>query len=812
MITTLSSAFLEVRVAIRMLASRPGYAAVAALTLALGIGANVAMFTVVNAVLIRPLPYPDSDRVVEIIHHAPGLKMPDMQSAPGLIVKYRESVRTLSHMAGYDLKLLNLTGGGVPERVRGVAVTPTLFDVLQVRPAIGRPFLEADLQERSPAVAILTHAYWQSRFGGDPGVVGRTLQLDGRVAEIVGVMPRPFVFPDRETRILVPMALDPRAGFGSFGTESLGRLAPGVRLETAQQELEQLQGRIPDWFPGITAELLGSFGWGVSVVPLKARVVRHVSRTLWLLFGAVVLVLLVAAANVANLFLVRAESRQREVAVRSALGASRGRIVGTFLAESFVLATAGGAMGMIIAALGTRLLVAFGPARLPRLHEVEMDASVVGFAVALSVLCALGLGLLPAWGSARRPLAVVIREGGRGTTAGRGRHRARQGLIVAQVAMALVLLVGSGLMLRSAVRLHAVDPGFRADGLLTVGISLGAQPDRRRAVTFYHQVIDEMARLPGVEGIGAGSTLPVAATSLTGSSFTIRSRPAPDSAVPPFTMHSAVTAGYFETLGVPLVQGRFPERVDTEQARPVAWVNQEFARQFLVDRAIGESIQLQETWLEIVGVVGDLRMSGLDEAPRPMVYVPAGQAGGALDTMYAVIRTSGDPSSLAGPLRSAVDRVDPSVPLMTARTMTEIIALALAQASFTVTLLAIAAAVALALGVIGLYGVISYIVAQRTVEIGVRLALGADPHAVRRMVLRQGITVALVGIVVGLVVAAATTQLLSSVLFEVSARDPLVFATVPVVLALVSALAVDWPARRAARLDPLQALRDGSGA
>ena len=259
MITTLSSAFLEVRVAIRMLVSRPGYAAVAALTLALGIGANVAMFTVVNAVLLRPLPYPDSGRVVEIIHHAPGLKMPDMQSAPGLIVKYRESVRTLSHMAGYDLKLLNLTGGGVPERVRGVAVTPTLFEVLQVRPAIGRPFLEADLQERSPAVAILTHAYWQSRFGGDPAVVGRTLQLDGRVAEIVGVMPRPFVFPDRETRILVPMPLDPQAGFGSFGTESLGRLAPDVTLETAQRELEQLQGRIPVWFPGITAELLASF-------------------------------------------------------------------------------------------------------------------------------------------------------------------------------------------------------------------------------------------------------------------------------------------------------------------------------------------------------------------------------------------------------------------------------------------------------------------------------------------------------------------------------------------------------------------------
>ena len=643
MITLLSSAVLELKVAIRMLASRPGYAAVAALTLALGIGANVAMFTVVNAVLIRPLPYPDSDRVVEIIHHAPGLGMPDMQSAPGLIVKYRDSVRSLSHMAGYDLELMNLRDTAGPERVRGVAVTPTLFDVLQVRPAIGRPFVDADLQERSPAVAILTHAYWQSRFGSNPAVVGRTLQLDGRVAEIVGVMGHDFVFPDRQTRILVPLALDPNAGFGSFGTESLGRLAPGVTLETAQREFDQLQGRIPEWFPAITSDVLSGFGWGVTVAPFKDRVVKDVARTLWLLLGAVVLVLLVAAANVANLFLVRAESRQREVAVRSALGATRGRIVGTFLAESCVLALMGGFMGMIIAAMGTRLLVAYGPARLPRLHEIEMDTTVVAFALGLSVLCALVLGMLPAFGSARRSLALVIREGGRGTTAGRGRHRARQGLIVAQVAMALVLLVGSGLMWRSAMRLHAVDPGFRPDGLLTVGISLGAQEDRQRAVTFYHQVLDEIARLPGVEAIGAASTLPVAATSLTGSSFEIKSRPRPESAVPPFTMHSAVTGGYFETLGVPLIQGRMPERADADQARAVAWVNKTFARQFLDDRAVGESIQLQEAWLDIVGVVGDLHTSGLDEAPRPMVYVPAGNAAGALDTMYAVIRTSGAP-------------------------------------------------------------------------------------------------------------------------------------------------------------------------
>jgi predicted permease len=807
MTTMIRDGLTELRLAARALAKRPGYASVASFTLALGIGASLAIFTVVNAVLIRPLPYPDSGRIVEVRHHAPGLNMPDLESAPGLIKRYRDSARTLTPMAAYNNRRVNLAGNGSPERVNAVAVTAELFDVLATRPVLGRPFHEADTRQGAPFVTILTYDMWQTRFGADPGVVGRTVQLDGRAAEVVGVMPGGFVFPARDTRLLVPLPLDPKDGFGSFGISGLARLRPGVTLDAARNEVNQLQQRIPEWFPGLTKETLDGFRWSVTVDPLLDRVVRHVAPTLWILLGTVALVLLVAGANVANLFLVRAESRQREIAVRAALGASRGRIAGTFLAESVVLALAGGSMGVLLAAAGTRLLVARGPAQLPRLHEVSMDARVFFFAAALSALTALALGMLPALRLARRSFAAAIREPGRGITAGRDRHRVRQLLIVAQVAMALVLLVASGLMVRSAARLNAVDPGFRPDGLLVVGVSLGDERDRARAVTFYHQVLDEMARVPGVTAVGGAGSLPIAATSLNGTNFDIRSRPRPENQVPPFTMYNAVTAGYFETLGVPLLEGRAPDRADADHARPLAWVNHAFARQFLGGRAVGESIQLQNTWLEIVGVVGDIHTMGLRESPRPMVYVPPTNTAASLDVLYAVIRTSSAPASLAPSLRTAVDRVNPLVPLTTAQTMTEIVAASVVQASFTLTLLAIAAGIALVLGVVGLYGAISYIVTDRTAEIGIRVALGASPAAVRAMVLRQGLAVALAGVAVGLWVASLTTGLMGSLLFEISPRDPFTFATVACVLVGVSALATLLPARRAAGVDPLNALR-----
>lgn len=804
----------DLRIAARTLATRPAYAAIAAFTLALGIGATVAIFTVVNAVLLRPLPFPHADRIVTIRHHAPGLSLPELQSSPGLIALYRETARTITRAAGFETREGNLTGGGgQPERIRAIAVTPEIFEVLATEPARGRRFVDSDAQQHAAPVAILTDALWRARFGGDAAVVGRRLELDGVSTEIVGVMPRSFEYPDRRTQLLIPLWLDPARGFGTFGTRTLARLAPGVRLDQARAEIVDLQRRIPERFPDLTADLLQGFGWAVSLEPLHDIIVRDVVAPLWILFGAVGLVLFIAGANVANLFLVRAESRRREMAVRAALGANGRRIAGTFMAESTLLACGGGVGGVLLTAAGIRLLLAYGPADLPRLQEASIDGRVIAFAAALSVVTGLVLGMLPLSHLTRRPSVALLRDGGRGSTAGRHRHRVRQLLIAAQVTMALVLLVGSALMLRSLARLHAVDPGFRVSDVLTSGVSLGREPDRARMAVFYHRVIDEISTLPGVLSVGAASSLPIAATSMNGSSFAIESRPRAETAIPPVTMYHAVMAGYFETLGMPLVAGRAVDRLDADQARPVVWVNETFARQFLDGRALHERIRIgndDAPWLEIVGVVGDVRTFGLREEIRPMAYLPISTpvTGVSLDVMQIVVRTAGPPASLAPLLRPAIDRVSPSAPLTATRTMTDIVASSLAQMSFTMTLAGIAAAMALVVGAIGLYGVISYIVSQRTAEIGVRMALGAQPRDVRAMVLRQGLRVVVLGIVVGLGAAAAATQVLKSLLFEVSAHDPLTFALVTVVLLAVSVVAIYVPARRAAAVDPVRAIRE----
>jgi putative ABC transport system permease protein len=799
----------ELRLAVRSLSRRPSFTIVAATTLALGIGATVAIFTVVNSVLLRPLPYPDADRIVTIRHHAPGINMAELQSSPGLLDHYRASSTTLTRIAGYEMRQRNLTGSGQPERLRAIAVTPEFFDALAVRPALGRVFHEADVQENSLLAGILTDALWRSRFGADPGIVGRSVQVDGQSMQIVGVMPRQFAFPDPDTRLLIPLWLDPKRGFGTFGTRTLARLAPGVSLEAARQEIAALQRRIPERFPDLTQETLDGFRWSVTLEPLRDSVIRDIATPLWILFGSVGFVLLIAGANVVNLLLVRAESRTREVAVRAALGGSRSRIAGTFLAESTLLALAGGALGSLVAASGIQLLVAYGPAQLPRLHEISVDFVSMAFAAALSLVVGIAVGMAPLSGLAKRSFAQVLRDGGRGNTAGRQRHRVRRLLTVGQVAMALVLLVGSGLMLRSVSRLASVDPGFRAQGLLTAGVSIGNGSDRVRSAAFYQRVLDEVASLPGVTSAAASNSLPIEAGGMNGSSFAIQSRPRPETDIQPVTMYQAITSGYFETLGMRVLEGRAPTRDDDTQDRRVVWVNEKFARDFLDNRAVGERIQLEGNWLEIAGVVNDIRTFGLREDIRPVAYLPPSlpMRTVSLDVMYVMIRTAVAPASLGPALRQAVDRVDPSVPLMRMRTMDEIVEASFARLSFTMTLMVIAAGLALVLGLVGLYGVISYVVSQRTAEIGVRLALGARPGQVRAMVLRQGLGVALIGVVVGLIAAAAATRVMSSLLFEVSGRDPMTFAIVAAVLLVVSAVATYLPARRAANIDPLQAVR-----
>ncbi|HEU5208579.1 MAG TPA: ABC transporter permease [Longimicrobiales bacterium] len=800
---------MELKQAARSLARRPGFTIVAALTLALGIAANVAIFAVINGVLLRPLPYPESERIVSVMHHAPGLQLPDLENSPGTLALYRQHARSFSSIAGVQESSRNLTGGLLPVRVQVAEVSPSWFDVMQVQPLRGRRFVEADADTLAAPVAVLTHEGWQAHFGGREGVLGSLVEIDGTSTEIIGILP-PRAYTNPDMAAILPSFIDPNGPIGRFGIIGVARLAPGVTLDAARTEVEQLQARIPEQSNGeMTAEVLERFGWSVSMQTLRERITGDIRPALLVVLGTVAFLLLVACASVANLFLVRAESRQRESGLRLALGASRARLAASFLSESMLLGLGGGIVGLVLAAFGVRALIAAAPAELPRIQEVSVDASVLLFALVLSVVAGLLFGLLPLPQQLRAPLQQLVRDG-RGS-AGRDRQRMRKTLIVAQIALALVLLTGSMLMLRSFERLRNVDPGVNPDGVLTLGVSVGDGVDRLQAAQLYQRMTAEAAALPGVTSAGVVNALPLDPEGMNGGSFELESRPRAEDEIPQVAFYSAISAGYFEAIGTTLLQGRSIERADTEERRSVVWVSESFARDFLDGKALGERVRFDSVsdWMEIVGVVRDVRTFGLREPIRPMVYVPMTEPIGTMQvaSMTLVLRTTGDPAALAPAARAAVQRAEPNVPITTARTMAAVIRESMADTAFTTTILMIAAVVALLLGAIGLYGVIGYVVTQRTQEIGVRIAIGARPEQVRTMVLREGLVLALIGIVIGTAAAAALTRGLERVLYEVNRLDPLTFVVVPLVLLLTSALAAWVPARRAAAIAPLEALR-----
>jgi putative ABC transport system permease protein len=806
----------ELRYAVRALVRRPGYFVVATATLALGIGCSIAIFAVVYGVLLGPLPYPGSERIVVIDHHAPGLNLPNLSNSEGTIAFYREAATQITRMAPVSNTAVNLTGAGPAERIAVERVTPEFFDVIGTRPALGRAITEADVAQGAPGVIILTHAAWQARFGADPAAVGRFIDVDGAKTEIVGVMPAGFAFPDPSTQALLPLYLDAQGRFGAFGFRGLARLSPGATLETAGAELNALQSRLPARFSGtVTEDFLKRAGWSASIATLHAETVRDVAATLWVLLAGVGLLLAIATANVANLFLVRAESRGREMALRAALGAGRGRMAATFLAESIVVAIASGLIGIMVALAGVKLLVAYGPPDLPRLHEVRLSVPVLGFAALVTIIASFVVGGVPIAALRRRARtgasAQVLREGGRSATIGRTRNRARKVLIAAQLAMSLVLLVGAQLMLASVRHLRDVDPGFRSAGVLTVGVSLSQGTSDARAAQFYQRIVEEAALLPGVRSAGVTNSLPIERNAINGSSFEIQSRPRPEDALPPVAYYATVTQGYFDAMGIRLLAGRAPEWRDALGNPRVIWVNETFARQFLDGKAPGERVRFgsDTAWSEIVGVVGDVRHNGLREDIPPMAFHPMGVTASGVENLRGqlVVHVAGDAGALAQPLRAIIERTDPTVPVISIRPMHEVIAASVAQSAFTMTLLTVAALVAIALGVVGLYGVISYVVGQRTNEIGIRIALGARPGQIRRMVVAQGLVVAAGGIAIGVVAAVGVTRLMQSLLFEVSARDPWVIAGSAFILVLVSVAASDLPARRAASVEPVDALR-----
>lgn len=803
----------EFRQAARSLARRPGFTLTVVLTLALGIGATVAIFTVVHSVLIRPLPYAESDRIVWIRHHAPGLELPELENSPGTMQLYEEHARSYAALAAVQQGQRNLSGGQEPARVGVLQATPSLFDVLRVNPVLGRRLVEDDAEPGAAPVAVLTHAGWSSYFGGAPDVIGRTVLLNDVATEIVGVLPSSYAYPNPETALVLPFRPDRNEGFGSFGMGVMARLVPGTDVAGAQREASGLQPRLHELFPELPEGFLERIGWGVTVRTLRDVTVRDARTALWIVFGTVGFLLLVALASVANLFLVRAEGRQREVGIRLALGAARGRIAATYLYESLLVGVAGGLWGTVAALIAVRALVAAGPPQLPRLQEIGIDATVVAFAAAVSVCAGMLFGLLPLARQMAQPL-FGLAGASRGHTTGRERQRVRKTLIVAQIALALMLLTGSGLMLRSFQQLRAVNPGFDADGVITLGISPGAARDKASIARLTEDILDQVRALPGVVSAGATNALPLDRNGMTnGGSFRIQSRPRADDELPPVAMYAIVTDGLHETLRTTLIEGRSMVRDDERNGGRVALVNETFARQFLDGRALGERIafgaQTDTAWHEIVGVVADVRTFGLREDVRPMAYIPITSpiTGARAAIVHIAARTDGDPAALAPMIRSIVRRTAPDVPIATSRTMTAISDAALAETSFTMMILSVAAVVALLLGAVGLYGVIGYVVSQRTREIGVRIALGAVPAGVRRMVLRQGLVLAAIGTAIGLVGAALLTRLLDAVLFQVDSRDPATFLAVAALLLVVSALAAWFPARRASAISPLEALQ-----
>lgn len=809
----------ELKRAARTLARRPGFAAVAALTLALGIGANIAIFSIVDAVLLQPLPYDESEQIVSFTHHAPGLDLPELNNSEGILALYADRADVFEATAAFRTSTFNLTGGDEAARVDVVTISPELFEVLRVQPMLGRPFNAADPLPEGPQVGILAHDSWRSRFGSDPAVLGRTIELDGNTIEIVGVMPESFRFPEPGVEVYTPMYVNPDGPFGSFGLEAISRLSPGVTPEAAEARLNEVMTLIPERFPGMDEGFVESAGFNATVRTLRDRMVVDVESVLWIILGTVGFVLLIACANVANLFLVRAESRQKEMAVRAAMGAGRRSVAATFLAESLVLGIAGGVLGVLFAVGSVGPLLAL--ADLPRADEVTIGISSLALAATLSVVAGLIFGSIPMLRYAGDRGSAVLRDGSRGSTAGPGRNRARNLLVASQLALGLVLLVGSGLMLRSFVELRAIDLGIEPEGVLTLGLNRNRGESAEVSARFFQDVSDRMAALPGVAAVGVTAALPLASGGANGGSFYIEGQPRAEDALPPVALYRAVGGDYFQALSITVLQGRTLERADWEEPRAVVWINESFAQTFFDGEALGERISWQSTddggdetaWVEIVGVVEDVREFGIrDDDLRPQAYFPMAESESAnleIQTMFLAIQVEDglNPTTLTTVAERSVREFAPEVPITATRTMNDIVDEAMEATSATMIVLAAATIMALFLGAIGLAGVISYVVGQRTREIGVRVALGAAASDVSGMILKQSLVVTIAGTVLGLLGAFGLTRLMEALLFEVSTTDPVTFVVAPVVLVAVSLLATWLPVRRAARVDPMVALR-----
>ncbi|HEX7315759.1 MAG TPA: ABC transporter permease [Pyrinomonadaceae bacterium] len=794
----------DLRFGARMLRKRPGFTAVALLTLALGIGANTAIFSVVNAVLLRPLPYRNAERLVWVSGNVRGGTNRASVSPPDY-VDYRAQNTVFEEFAASTSVPfpVNLTGAGEPERLTGSRVTANYFRAFGVEPALGRAF-GADEERAGPApVAVLSDGLWRRRFGGDPSVVGKTLTLDGKAVAVVGIAPPEFQYP-AGAELWLPLDFDdPEMKIrAAHFLRPIGLLKPGVTIEQAKAETDLIARRLEEQYPESNER------WSLNLVPLHEQVVGGVRTSLWVLLGAVGFVLLIACANVSNLMLARAAARRRELALRTALGASRWRVVRQQLTENLLLALVGGALGLLVAAWGVDLLAALGAGDIPRSREIGVDGRVLAFTAALSVLTGLAFGLLPALRASRTDLNEVLKDAGRGTS-GPGRGRVRGALVVSEIALSLVLLAGAGLLVKSLVSLLNVNPGFDPANVLTLRINLAraryTKPEQ--AAAFFGDLQRRVAGLPGVEAAGMISELPLSGQP-NDMYFYVAGRP-------PRTADQKVTADYrrvnqdyFRAMRIPVLRGRdFTEQEATGSAQVVV-INETLARNFFPNEdPLGRRLVIdfgKQEEFEVVGVVGDVLHRSLDGGVYQMMYTPTLRIGGS----NLVVRTSSaDPLALAAAVRGEVAAVDRDQPVSTVRTMEEVVSGSVAQQRFRTLLLAVFAGVALLLAGVGIYGVIAYSVTQRTHEIGIRMALGAGAADILKMVVRQGMALALAGVAVGLLAAFALTRLLSSLLFGVTATDAVTLAAVSLLIVAVALLACFIPARRATKVSPTVALR-----
>jgi predicted permease len=793
----------DIRYSIRMLIKKPGFAAIAIIALALGIGANTAIFSVVNAVLLRPLPFNEPDRIVQVWPN----KYNTSASKAEFVEIKRESL-SFEDIAAYSRWSFTLTGRDEPLKIEGARVTSSFFSLLGVNAALGRTLSPEEDQPGHERVIILSHDFWQRQFGADQNIIGQSVTLGGHPHEIIGVMPQGFVFPSDNPAMWVPAPINQSDAndFTAGYLTMIGRLKPGVSPGQARQEVSQIAQAARAKFPRTSDD----YGVNASIRPLQKEMVGDVKPALLMLLGAVGFVLLIACANVANLQLARSVSRRKEIAIRTALGAGRRRVVRQLLTESIVLACMGGIAGLLLALWLTTALVGILPESTPRLNEVTIDAQVLGFTMLAALFAGVLFGLAPALHASKADLQLALKEGGAKSSSGAG-GRLRNVLVVSEIALVLMLSIGAGLLIKSFWRLQQVNPGFEAESVLSLQLappisSYSDHPSRR---AFYHEVISRVASLPGIGAAGAIHLLPMGGSNWN-PGLKVEDHPLPEGATLPNVDWRVVTPDYFRAMGIPLIKGRVFTEADDENAPGMAIINETLARRYWpgedpVGKRISSGFE-QSKWVVIVGVVGDVKHHGLDSQTRLEMYRPYDQSPFP-STMTLMVRANSDPQLLTAAIRQEVWAVDGDVPIAEVQLMSQVVYKSLAGRRSTMILLVALAAAALILGAVGIYGVISYSVTQRTHEIGIRMALGAGSRSVLRLVIGQGLKLTLIGVAIGVAGATVATRLMEGLLFGVSATDALTFAVVSALMIGVALTACAVPARRATKVDPMVALR-----